>query len=103
MLADIHVDLGSHPELRGIDPRLDSEPAAGDEAPLVVGLEVVHVDAVAVHLGTKAVTGAVDELGAVTRALEDVAARAVHLEAADLPAGGDARLHERDRGVAAVA
>src|SRR5688572_4765751 len=56
-LPHIHVDLAAHAELREVDPGLDREAHAGDDRPLVAGLQVVDVDAVAVDLVTDGVPG----------------------------------------------
>jgi hypothetical protein len=97
LLADVHVDLAAHAELGQVDPGLDREAHAGHDLALVAGLEVVDVDAVAVHLVADGVAGAVQEVGAEA-ALLDVAARdVVHLVAVDGAPAGHRFGHERRR------
>src|ERR1043166_2803995 len=81
-LADEHVDLGPDAERVRVDARLDREAGAGDQPALVVGLVVVHVDAVAVHFRAEAVPGAMDELRAEPRLLDDRPACAIDFETA---------------------
>ena len=38
-----HIDLAAHAELRQIDPRLDREAGVGQQAALVVRLQVVQI------------------------------------------------------------
>ena len=100
---DEHVDLGAHAERFRIDARLDGKAGAGDQPPLVVRLEVVHVHAVAVHLGPETVAGPMDELGTEPGPLDHRAAGPVHFETAQFPSRRDRRFHQGHRRVAAVA
>src|SRR5207302_11206543 len=50
VIADEHVDLRAHAEIRQINSRLHREATPRHHPPLVVRLEIVHVRAVAVHL-----------------------------------------------------
>src|SRR5262245_24053041 len=67
-----HVVLETNAELRQVDSRLDREARALEDATLVVRLQVVHVGAVAVDLFADRMTGAVHELIAVSRFLDDI-------------------------------
>src|SRR5262249_49843595 len=57
--VDEHVDLAADAELGEVDARLDGEAGARQDAALLVGLQVVHVGAVAVDLLADRVPGAV--------------------------------------------
>ena len=65
-----HVDLGAHAEAVEIQSRLDGEPGAWQDPPFVVRLVVVEVHAVAVDTLSQAVTGPMQDVGAVPRLLE---------------------------------
>ena len=66
-------------------------------------LVVVHVNAIAVHLFAEAVAGAMNELGAVTRAFDDVSRRPIHFEPAQLTPFACGAFHEIDSGVSSIA
>src|SRR3954463_6465081 len=91
-LADEHVDLGAYAERARVDARFNGKPGAGNQAALVVRFVVIHVHAIAVHLGAEAVAGPVDELAAEAALVEQIAAGAIDLVAADLAAVLHARL-----------
>ena len=93
--VDEDVDLAPDAELGEVDARLDREAGPGQDEPLLVGLEVVHVGAVAVGLLADAVAGAVDERRAVA-GLVDHPARGV----VDLPAVERAARRRRRRATA---
>src|SRR6185369_3333294 len=78
------VDLQAHSEVAGqVDAGLDREAGHRHQAAGVVGLQVVHVGALAVVRGADGVPGAVEEVLAVAGFLDHRARRVVDLEAAD--------------------
>ena len=62
------------------------KPVPGEQPPVVVGLVVVHVDAVPVHRFAEAVPGAVQHVGAVAGAAQDRRRRPIDFPAAKLAA-----------------
>src|SRR4029453_12212630 len=96
VLADEHVDLGAHAKSARIYTRFDRESRARDQAAIVVGLVVVHMDAISVNRPAQAVARAMNELAAVACSFHHLTARAVDLEPANLTAGADSRLHQLD-------
>src|SRR4029453_15307434 len=72
------------------------------QAPIVVGLVVVHVHAVPMHVPSQAVTGAVQDPLAVALALEHVPRRAIALPPAQLMPRTGRILDEPHRGIACL-
>ncbi len=63
-LRGAHVDIhfGANAEFRKVDAGFDGEAGSGDDAPLIVSFQIVHVGAGAMHLFTDGVAGAMDEV-----------------------------------------
>src|SRR5262249_5202311 len=97
---DEHIDLAADAELRQVDPWLDGEAGARQDAALLVGLQVVHVGAVAVDLLTDRVAGAVAEVFAVAGRLDHRPGRLIHLPALERFARGERRSHPLDGRIA---
>jgi hypothetical protein len=74
-----HVHLGTYPKLRQIDSGLDRKAGPRNYAPLVVGLEVVHIGTRPVDLGADRVAGAVYEGIAETALPDETARHIIHL------------------------
>src|SRR5882672_7991435 len=60
--ADQHVDFAAYSELRQINPGLDREAGIGQDAALVVDLEVVHIGAVSVNFGADRMARAMNKV-----------------------------------------
>src|SRR4051812_19164206 len=103
VIADEHVDLRAHAEVREIDPGLHGETAPGHDAPLVVSFEIIHVGAVAMDLDTDRVSSAVGEELGVPGFGNHRAAGVIHFEAAQRLALRDGGLHACDGCVTRVA
>src|SRR5205823_6580782 len=76
---DEDVDLAPDTELLEIDPRLDREAGAAQDQALLVGLQVVHVGAIAVDFLADIVAGAVDEIAAIAGLVNHAATGGVDL------------------------
>src|ERR1022692_2021146 len=98
-----HIHLRADAEVFEVDAGLDGEAGPGHDAALVVGFQVVHIGAVAVHFLAYGVTGAMHEIVAVAAAGYVSARGVVHFVAAQLMAGRHCVLHPRDGGVARAA
>src|SRR5262249_53296410 len=80
----VHEDVHLAPdaEIFEIEARLDREARPGEDQTLLVGLEIIHVGAVAVDFLADVVAGPMDEMIAVTGLVDDPSAGGV-----DLPSG----------------
>ena len=67
LAVDEDVDLAADAELVEVDARLDREAGPAQHQPFFVGLEVVHVGAVAVDFLADVVPDAVDEVARRSR------------------------------------
>src|SRR5581483_5722160 len=103
MRGDDHVDLRSDAEVFEIDARLDRKAGSREQAPIVVRLVIVHVDAVAVDRLPETVARPVEDLRGVAPADDHLARGAIDLPAANLASGARALLHETNRRIACVA
>jgi len=98
-----HVDFRADPEVIEVYARLDCKPGAGQQAPVVMGLVVVHVDAVAVHRFAQAVPRPVKDAVAVAGVSQDRSRRAIDFPPAHVLTGPDAALNQPDPGISCVA
>src|SRR5262245_45461966 len=98
--VDEDIDLAADAELRQVDPRLDGEAGARQDAALLVSFQVVHVGAVAVRLLADRVPGAVAEVLAVAGLLDHVAGGSVHLPALEGLLAGVGGAYPVDGGIA---
>src|SRR5437764_4988563 len=89
MRSHENVDFRSNAEVFEIDSRLDREECAGQDQALVMGFEIVHVGASAMHFGSYGVACAVDELVAEPAFPDMLSRRIVDFEAANFAAGID--------------
>ena len=103
VLADKHVDLGPDAISVRVNTGFNREAGSRQQPPVVVGLVVVHVHAVAVHVLAEAVSGPMDELRSEASAFDDFPAGAVDFVSPEVTAIADRRLHQCDGRVAPVA
>src|SRR5258707_12672643 len=88
-VTDEDIDLTAHPELVGqIYPGFDGETSVRNDFAIVFGFQVVHIGAVAVHVHSDGMPGAVDEVLAVTGVGDVVARRLVHFPSGDAVVSG---------------
>src|SRR5882724_7895727 len=83
-VADEDVHFTAHAELRQIDARLNGKARVGNDLALVLGLQVVHVGAVAMHRYANGVSGAVDKIFCVAGGADAFTRRLVHFPTGDL-------------------
>ena len=79
MLAIKHVDFRTNAEGREILTRLDGKSRTGEEPPVLVALVIIHMDAIAMHVAPKVMTGSMQDLFPVSGALQHRTGRAIHL------------------------
>ena len=84
-LSVIHVDFGPDSEGFEIQTRLDGEPGAWNQPPIVVAFVVVHMHAVTVHVSPEVMTCAMQNPFPEPGTLEHVPGRAVDLPSAQVP------------------
>src|SRR5271166_4265252 len=76
---DVH--LATDAEFRQVDSGLDRETRPGQDLPLFAGLQIIHVGAVAVCLLADGMSRAVAKVLPVSRLVDDLPGRIVHLPA----------------------
>ena len=99
--ADVDVYFRANAELREIDARLNREAGSCDDLALVVGLQVVHVRAGAVHFFANRMAGAMDEVFAEPLILDIASGGVIDIEAVNNFAGAQPLFGlagRRDRG-----
>ncbi len=97
---DVDVDFAAHAKILEINSGLNGKAGGGNDLPIIAGLKIVHVGAVAVDVLADGMSVAVDEKIAVALALDDVSRRVIHLVAVDDSALAHRPLHETDGRVA---
>src|SRR5207302_4310372 len=96
----LHIALAAHDEFRKINPGIERKARVGQDLPLIVDLEVVHVGAVGVNLGADRMPGAMNEILPEAGLVDVITRGPVHFPAGHLAALSYSRLNGLDTGVA---
>src|SRR5437588_10270658 len=99
--VDIHFAANS--EFLQINAGLNRKTGLRQNRTRIVGLQAIHIGAVAVNLLSNAVAGAMHKIFAVARGRNDVARSAIHLPSLDRTAFGQLLAEKGDRMVARLA
>ena len=95
-----NIDFRANPEGIEVEARLNREAGPRQDAPLVMRLIVIQMNAVSMHGLAEAVTRAVKDVVTVARPLENAARGSIDFPAVQLPSCHSRLFDERHCGVA---
>src|ERR1700691_111246 len=78
-----HVHFAANPKLRQVNSRLNRKACKGQDAPLIVGLQIIQMRAAAVYLGSDVVSRPMREVLPVPRIADDIPRCIIGLKTGD--------------------